>query len=171
MRPRAYVTDISLTGVPARAPSVLLDTIRVGPNTYMGVNRACDEAMDAPSSVSRAVLDPLLRGVTFLATEGLDEIRANKANQQCHFKTYSRRDLLRLRDCLLRAILNPLKLCHHRRRIQARRHAGDKGFFRLVFRVTKIRGLLHQVRILLRRVRDRHRHGARAVDYLASPAA
>ena len=74
--------------MPARAPSMLLDTIRVGPNTHMGVSRACDEAMAAPSSVSRALLDPSLRGVTFLATEGLDELLANKANQQCHFKTY-----------------------------------------------------------------------------------
>ena len=87
MRPRAYVTDISLAGMPTRAPSMLLDTIRVGPNTYMGVSRACDEAMAAPSSVTRALLDPFLRGVTFLATEGLDEILANKANQQCHFKS------------------------------------------------------------------------------------
>ena len=87
MKGRAYVTDISLAGIPARAPSMLLDTIRVGPNTYMGVSRACDEAMAAPSSVSRALLDPFLRGVTFLAIEGLDEILANKANQQCHFKT------------------------------------------------------------------------------------
>ena len=70
MRPRAYVTDISLAGMPTRAPSMLLDTIRVGSNTYMGVSRACDEAMAAPSSVSRALLDPFLRGVTFLATEG-----------------------------------------------------------------------------------------------------
>ena len=67
---------------------MLLDTIRVGPNTYMGVSRVCDEAMAAPSSVSRALIDPFLRGVTFLATEGVDEIVANKANQQCHFKTY-----------------------------------------------------------------------------------
>jgi hypothetical protein len=37
----------------AHAPSMLLDTIRVGPNTYMGVSRACDEAMAAPSSVSQ----------------------------------------------------------------------------------------------------------------------
>ena len=89
MRLRSYVTDISLAGMPARAPSMLLDTIRIGPNTYMGVSRACDEAMAAPSSVSRALLDPFLRGVTLLATEGLDEILANKANQQCHFKTYT----------------------------------------------------------------------------------
>ena len=67
---------------------MLLDTIRVGPNTYMGVSRACDEAMAAPSSVTRASLDPFLRGVTFLTTKGLDEILANKANRQCHFKTY-----------------------------------------------------------------------------------
>ena len=93
MRPRAYVTDISLAGIPARAPSMLLDTIRVGPNTYMGVSRACDEAMAAPSSVSRALLDPFLRGVTFLATEGMDELLANKANQQCHFKTYRALDV------------------------------------------------------------------------------
>ena len=83
-----YVTNISLARTPARAPSMLFDTIRVGPNTHMGVSRACDGAMAAPSSVSRALLDPSLRGVTFLATEGLDEILANKANQQCHFKTY-----------------------------------------------------------------------------------
>ena len=93
MKGRSYVTDISLAGIPARAPSMLLDTIRVGPNTYMGVSRACDEAMAAPSSVSRALLEPFLRGVTFLATEGLDEILANKANQQCHFKTYRALDL------------------------------------------------------------------------------
>ena len=74
--------------MPARATSMLLDTIRVGPNTYMGVSRACDEAMAAPLSVPRALLGSFLRGVTFLATEGLDEILANKANQQCHFKTY-----------------------------------------------------------------------------------
>jgi hypothetical protein len=85
---RSYVADISLASMPTRAPSMLLDTIRVGPNTYMGVSRACDEAMAAPSSVARALLDPFLRGVTFLATEDLDEILANKANQQCHFKTY-----------------------------------------------------------------------------------
>ena len=66
---------------------MLLDTIRVGPNTYMGVSRACDGAMAAPLSVSRALIDPFLRGVTFLATEGVDEILANKASQQCHFKT------------------------------------------------------------------------------------
>ena len=88
MRPRAYVIDRSLAGMPARAPSMLLDTIIVGSNTYMGVSRACDEAMAALSSVSRAFLDPFLRGVTFLATEGLDELLENKANQQCHFKTY-----------------------------------------------------------------------------------
>ena len=67
---------------------MLLDTIRVGPNTYMGVSRAYDEAMAATSSVSRAFLDPILRGVTLLATQGLDEILANKANQQSHFETY-----------------------------------------------------------------------------------
>ena len=88
MRPRAYVTDISLAGMPARATSMLLDTIRVGPNTYMGVSRACDRATAAPSSVSRAFLDPFLGGVPFLATKDLDEILVNKANQQCHFKTY-----------------------------------------------------------------------------------
>ena len=79
--------------MPARAPSMLLDTIRVGPNTYMGVSRACDEVMAPPSGVSRALLDPFLRGVTFLATEDLDEILANKANQQCHFKTYRALDV------------------------------------------------------------------------------
>ena len=52
MRGWSYATDISLAGIPARAPSMLLDTIRVGPNTYMGVSRPCDEAMAAPSSVS-----------------------------------------------------------------------------------------------------------------------
>ena len=87
---RSYVTDISLVGIPERAPSMLLGTI-VGPNTYMEVSRACDEAMAPPSSVPRALLGPFLRGVTFLAseggTEGLDEILANKANQQCDFKT------------------------------------------------------------------------------------
>ena len=65
MRLLAYVTGISLTGIPARAPSMLLNAIRVGPNTYIGVSRACDGAMAAPSSVSRALLDPFLRGVTF----------------------------------------------------------------------------------------------------------
>ena len=48
---------------------------------------ADDEAMAAPSSVSRALLDPFVRGLTFLAIEGVDEILANKANQQCRFKT------------------------------------------------------------------------------------
>ena len=66
MKGRSYVTDIALARMPARAPSMLLDTIRVGPNTYMGVSRACDEAMAATSSVSRAFLDPFLRGVPFL---------------------------------------------------------------------------------------------------------
>ena len=65
MTGRSYVTDISLAGIPARTPSMYLDTIRVGPNTYMGVSRACDEAIAAPSSVSRAFLDPFLGGVTF----------------------------------------------------------------------------------------------------------
>ena len=51
MKGRSYVTGISLAGIPARAPSMLLDTIIVGPNTYMGVSRACDEAMAIPSSV------------------------------------------------------------------------------------------------------------------------
>ena len=88
MRPRAYGTDISLASIPARAPSMLLDTITVGPNTYMGVSRACDEAITVPSSVSRALRDPFLRGVAFLATEGMDEILVNKANQECHVKTY-----------------------------------------------------------------------------------
>jgi hypothetical protein len=72
---------------------MLLDTIIVGPNTYMGVSRACDEAMAGPSSVSRALLNPFLRRVTFLATEDLDEILSNKANQSCHFKTYRALDL------------------------------------------------------------------------------
>ena len=66
MKGRSYVTDIRLAGIPARSPSMLLDTIRVGPNTYMGVSRACDEAMAAPSSVlerhstrfCEALLDP-----------------------------------------------------------------------------------------------------------------
>ena len=93
MRLRSYVTDISLAGMPARAQSMLLDTIRVGPNTYMGVSRACDEAMAAHSSVPRAFLEPFLRGVTILATDSLDEILANKENQQCHFKTYSARSI------------------------------------------------------------------------------
>jgi hypothetical protein len=66
---------------------MLLDTIIVGPNTYMGVSRAYDKAMAAPSSNSRALLDVILRGVTVLATEGLDEIVTDKANQQCHFKS------------------------------------------------------------------------------------
>ena len=65
MTGRSYVTDISLAGMPTRAPSMLLYTIIIGPNTYMGVSRACDEAMAAPSSVSRALLNPFLRGVTF----------------------------------------------------------------------------------------------------------
>ena len=81
MKGRSYVTDISLAGMPARAPSMLLDTIRVGSNTYMGVSRAYDEAMAAPSSVTRALLDPFLRGIIFLATEVLDEILENKENQ------------------------------------------------------------------------------------------
>ena len=54
----------------------------------MIVSQACGEAMAAPSSVPRALLEPFLRGVTFLATEDLDELLANKANQQCQFKTY-----------------------------------------------------------------------------------
>jgi hypothetical protein len=43
MTGRSYVTDISLAGILARTPSMLLDTIRVGPNTYMGVSQARDE--------------------------------------------------------------------------------------------------------------------------------
>ena len=70
MKGRSYVTDISLAGMPARAPSMLLATIIVDSNTYMGVSRAYDEAMAAPSSVPRALLDPVMRGVTFWATEG-----------------------------------------------------------------------------------------------------
>ena len=93
MTGRSYVTGISLAGIPAHAPSMLLDTIRVGPNTYMGVSQACHEAMAAPSSVSRALLDPFLRGVTFLATEGLDKILPNKANRHCRFETYRAREL------------------------------------------------------------------------------
>ena len=88
MTGRSYVTDISMVGMPTCAPKMLLDTIRVGPNTYMKVSRACGDAMAAPSSVSRALINPFLRGVTFLAIGDLDEIMANKANQQCHFKTY-----------------------------------------------------------------------------------
>ena len=80
MTGRAYVTDISLASTPTRAPSMLLDTIRVGRNIRIGVSRAYYEAMVAPSSVSRALLNPFLRGVTFLATDGLDETLANKAN-------------------------------------------------------------------------------------------
>ena len=91
MTGRSYVTDISPADMPARAPSMLLDTIRVGSNTYMGVSRACDEAMAAPSSVPRALLDPFLRGVAFLATEGLDALMGNKANQQYHFMECSSR--------------------------------------------------------------------------------
>ena len=72
---------------------MLLDTIRVGSNTYMGVSQACYEAMAAPTSVYQVLLDPFLRGVTFLATKGLDEILVNKANQHCHFKTYRALDL------------------------------------------------------------------------------
>ena len=41
----------------------------------------------------RAFLEHFLRGVTFLASEDLDEILANKANQQCHFKTYRALDV------------------------------------------------------------------------------
>ena len=85
MKGRPYVTDISLAGIPARAPSMLLDTIRVGPNTYMRVSRACDEAMAALSSVPRAFLEPFLRGVTFLATKVLDELLANKAKSTVSF--------------------------------------------------------------------------------------
>jgi hypothetical protein len=89
MTGRLYVTGTNLARMPARAPSMLLDTISVGPNTYMGASRACDAAMAAPSSVSRASLDPFLRGVMFLANAGMDEIVANNnANQRCHFKTY-----------------------------------------------------------------------------------
>jgi hypothetical protein len=66
--------------MPARVPSMLLDTVIFGPNTYMGVSQACDEATAAPSSVSRALLGPFLRGITCLATEGLDEIPTNKVN-------------------------------------------------------------------------------------------
>ena len=85
MRGRSYETDISLARMPARAPTMLLGTIRVGFNTYMGVSRACDEAMAAPSSVARASLDLFLRGVTFLAIEGLDEILANKKKSTLPF--------------------------------------------------------------------------------------
>jgi hypothetical protein len=76
---------------------LFMDTIRVGPNTYMEVSRACDEAMATPSRAARALLDTFLRDVAFLATGGLDEIRANKANQQCHFHigTYRVCDLRR----------------------------------------------------------------------------
>ena len=79
MRRRAYVTDISLAGMPARAPSMLLDTIRVGSNTYMGVSRAYDEAMAAPSSVSRALLNPFLRGSAPIFIPG-----APTYNLSCH---------------------------------------------------------------------------------------
>jgi hypothetical protein len=65
MIPRAYVTDVGPAGMFACTPGVLIDTISVGPNTYMGVSRACYEAAAASSSVSRALLDPFLRGVTF----------------------------------------------------------------------------------------------------------
>jgi hypothetical protein len=37
MRSRSNVTDVSLTGMLARTPSMLLHTIRVGPNTYIDV--------------------------------------------------------------------------------------------------------------------------------------
>jgi hypothetical protein len=41
--------------------------------------------------VRQALLDPFLQGVTFvLATVGMDEILANKANQRCHFETLLR---------------------------------------------------------------------------------
>ena len=60
---------VTAAGMPTRAPSMLLDTIRVGPNLYTGVSRACDEAMAASSSVARALFDPFLRGVNFLATK------------------------------------------------------------------------------------------------------
>ena len=61
--------------------SMLLDTIIVGPNTYMGVSRACDEAthaLERPFSVAR----PVSARRYFLTTEGLDEILTNNANQQ-----------------------------------------------------------------------------------------
>ena len=74
MIPRAYVTDVSLAGMPARILSMLLDTIKVGPNTYMGVSRACDEAMAAPSTVTRPSPDPFLRYVTIWPLKGMDEI-------------------------------------------------------------------------------------------------
>ena len=61
--------------MPANAPSMLLDTIIVGPNTYMGVSRACDEAMATPSSVAKTRFWQNL-------------VLANKATQRCHFKTY-----------------------------------------------------------------------------------
>jgi hypothetical protein len=67
--------------MPTRTPIMLLDTIRVGPDTNTRFSQACAEAMAAPSNVPRAFLDPFLRGVTFSATEGMGEILANKANQ------------------------------------------------------------------------------------------
>jgi hypothetical protein len=38
MGPRAYVTDVSVAGMLTRTPSMLLETIMVGPNTYMAVS-------------------------------------------------------------------------------------------------------------------------------------
>jgi hypothetical protein len=70
MDERPYVTDISLAGTPARAPGMLLVTIRVGPNTCMGISRACHEAMAAPLSVFRALLDLFLRGVIVCGHRG-----------------------------------------------------------------------------------------------------
>jgi hypothetical protein len=70
------MTDISQAGMCTSTPSMLLDTIRVrvGPNTYMGVSRACNEAMAAPSTVTRPSPDLFLRYVTFWPLEGMVEI-------------------------------------------------------------------------------------------------
>ena len=61
--------------------------------------------MATPSSVTRALLDPFLRGVTFLAIGDLDEILANKANQQCHVKTYRALDLYVSAEIVLGTVL------------------------------------------------------------------
>ena len=79
MRPRSYVIDVGLGGICmlARTPSMLLDNIIVrGPNTYMGVSRACDASIAAPSSVIRPLFDPLISRARryFLATKDMDQI-------------------------------------------------------------------------------------------------
>ena len=85
--PSHFFFSINLAGTHARTPSMPINIIRVDLNTYMRFSRACDEAMAAPSSVPQALFDPFLRGVTFWAIEGMDEILANKANRQYHFQS------------------------------------------------------------------------------------